>query len=586
MRQEKDLRRSAGRTSKPSSPAQAGRDFRETAAGFSLTRLLHRPDRLPAVAFPMIGAVLLWAALPPLDWWPLAWIAPAWWVWLVRQERLPGSRPYVSLWAIGFVFWLAALHWLRLPHWATSFGWIALSFYFAFYLPLFVGLSRIAVYRLRMPMVLAAPVVWTGLELARAHVLTGMTMASLGHTQYRWIELIQVSDVTGGYGVSCIVMFAAACLAQAMPCAGRRWAVWPVAAALAVVGAALGYGYWRISGAYSEPGARIALIQGSIDSELKFDSDRRDQVYEHYLELSKQAVQQHGPVDLVVWPETMFRDTLITFDSDAPVPAGFDGSQAEWIECLKVAAERSERLIAYTARTLKTPLVLGVDTQDYRSQSVRYFNSALQVARDGKILGRYDKMHLVMFGEYVPLEQYLPWLQRFTPMSVSNTPGERPVMFEVAGSAGAGSSATSRQVRLAPNICFETVIPHIIRAQVTRLRALGQEPDVLVNLTNDGWFWGSSELDMHLACGVFRAIECRKPLVIAANTGFSASIDSDGRILAQGPRRDTAALVAEVHLDQRRSWYLDHGDWPAGICLAACAVFAGIGAWQRRGTAN
>ena len=89
---------------------------------------------------------------------------------------------------------------------------------------------------------------------------------------------------------------------------------------------------------------------------------------------------------------------------------------------------------------------------------------------------------------------------------------------------------------------------------------------MLVNLTNDGWFWGSSELDMHLACGVFRAVECRKPLLIAANTGFSAWIDGDGRIRRQGPRRDADTLLAEVRLDPRSSWYLAHGDWPAG-CL-------------------
>jgi apolipoprotein N-acyltransferase len=100
---------------------------------------------------------------------------------------------------------------------------------------------------------------------------------------------------------------------------------------------------------------------------------------------------------------------------------------------------------------------------------------------------------------------------------------------------------------------------------------------VLVNLTNDGWFWGSSELDMHLACGVFRAVECRLPFLIAANTGLSAWIDGDGRIVDRGPRHSADTLLAEVRLDSRQSWYLDHGDWPAGVCLAACLVFAAVG---------
>jgi apolipoprotein N-acyltransferase len=136
-------------------------------------------------------------------------------------------------------------------------------------------------------------------------------------------------------------------------------------------------------------------------------------------------------------------------------------------------------------------------------------------------------------------------------------------------------------VRYAPDICYETVIPHLIRRQVLELREQGEEPDVLVNITNDGWFRGSSELDMHLACGVFRAIEMRKPLVIAANTGFSASIDGNGRILQQGPRRKSDALIAHVALDSRRSHYLDHGDWFSGLCLLGCAGLACVGLWTR-----
>ena len=232
--------------------------------------------------------------MPPLGFWPLAWIAPAWWVLLVRCRELPPlavgapkrrrpallliawllwfavcvaavavgnerkyegfwvtelliwpaaiglllaaarwwrNRPYRTLWLVGLVFWLSAIAWLRLPHWATCFGWLALSFYFAFYLPFFVGLSRVAVHRLRVPVIVAAPVVWTGLELARSHLLTGMTMASLGHTQYRWVQLIQLSDLGGTFAVSFLVMFVAACLGRMAPCDGRHRAPWPLAPA-------------------------------------------------------------------------------------------------------------------------------------------------------------------------------------------------------------------------------------------------------------------------------------------------------------------------------------------------------------------
>ncbi len=103
-----------------------------------------------------------------------------------------------------------------------------------------------------------------------------------------------------------------------------------------------------------------------------------------------------------------------------------------------------------------------------------------------------------------------------------------------------------------------------------------------MNLTNDGWFWGSSELDLHLMCGVFRAVECRKPMAIAANTGFSAVIDGDGRILFQGPRRDTDVVVADVPLDTRRCPYVAVGDLGAGACLAFAVAMAGVGGWRYR----
>src|SRR4029077_9251571 len=146
--------------------------------------------------------------------------------------------------------------------------------------------------------------------------------------------------------------------------------------------------------------------------------------------------------------------------------------------------------------------------------------------------------------EYIPFADWIPFLYQVTPLTGGLTSGTK------------GVSQKLGDVRYAPDICYETVIPHLIRRQVLQLREQDEEPDVLVNITNDGWFRGSSELDMHLACGVFRAIEMRKPLVIAANTGYSASIDSDGGIVDQGPRRQPAVLVAKVQLDSRRSLYL------------------------------
>ncbi|HEY6564251.1 MAG TPA: apolipoprotein N-acyltransferase, partial [Pirellulaceae bacterium] len=181
----------------------------------------------------------------------------------------------------------------------------------------------------------------------------------------------------------------------------------------------------------------------------------------------------------------------------------------------------------------------------------------------GERKGRYDKMHPVMFGEYVPLGEIFPWLYRLTPMGNGLTAGTEPRSFEVDG------------IRFAPNICFENTVPHLIRRQVRHLEAKGERPDVLVTVTNDGWFWGSSLLDHHLACGVFRAVELRRPLLIAANTGFSAWIDDRGRIRARGPRRSEGIVTAEVFpAANGSSLYLQFGDVAAILCAMTCLVAA------------
>jgi apolipoprotein N-acyltransferase len=520
----------------------------------------------------LVGAVLYWAALPPLGLWPLAWIGPAFWVWLVRRDELPherGPRPYAALWLVGFLFWLAALHWLRLPHWATSFGWVALAFYLGFYLPVFVGLSRVAVCRLRIPVIVAAPVVWTGLELARAHLLTGITMGALAHTQYRLLPLIQVSDLGGAYTVDFVVMFIAASLARMVPCNRRKWTAWPLVPAALLLAAVLGYGWVRLGGERQPPALRIALVQGSIDIEFKYDPDKQNLIHRQYCELTGEAIRRFWPLDAIVWPETMYRGTLVTCEDDAPPPDDWPDTEEQFREKASQHAQESQEALAAMGRHFGTPMVLGVDAYCYGAEGVKRFNSAAFVDSSGRLKGRYDKIHRVLFGEYVPFAGRFPWLQRLTPLPVSLDAGSRQVAFEVGG------------LRLAPNICYESVLPHVIRRQVTTLARAGRPPDVLVNLTNDGWFWGSSELDMHLVCGVFRAVECRKPFLIAANTGFSAWIDADGRIRAQGPRRASDVLLAEVSPDRRTSWYAGHGDLPAGFCLAVCLVLASIGLWHR-----
>ena len=523
-----------------------------------------------------LGAAFLWMSLPPVDWWPLAWVAPIPLLLLVRCQKMPGRRPYSVLALAGFCFWMGAFHWLRLPHPATSIGWVLVSFYFGFYFPLFVGLSRVAVYRLRTPLILAAPIVWTGLELARAHILTGMPMANLSHTQYRWTALIQISDLFGAYGVSFLVIFVAAALARMVPWEGNRWTFWPLLPAGVVLASTLFYGHYCIQNAPTgNPGPRIALIQGSIDIEMRYDPKMRERIFQDYYRLSQEAMKT-GKVDLIAWPETMFltgsdfNDVLYTYTPDAIRPPQFNGSDADFRRDLPMAAEGSKSRMARMAKTFNTSLLVGIDQLHFGPEGMESSNSAAFVARDGELVGLYSKMHLVAFGEYVPFAKQFPWLQKLTPLPVSVTPGRRPEAFELG------------DVRIAPNICYETVMPHLIRGHINTLTGEGREPDILVNLTNDGWFWGSSELDLHLACSVFRAVECRRPLLVAANTGFSAWIDGNGHIVEQGPRRAETFLIAQPEIDRRYSSYVAFGDWFSGVCLIFCGLCGLIGFRGRR----
>jgi apolipoprotein N-acyltransferase len=555
-----------------SGAASAARDAQGTRA---------TPSR-GALRLALAGSALMFLALPPIDGWPLAWVAPLPWLLLARQTELPSTppaakaatragrvrarlkafvrRPYFAIWLAGFVFWLAAVYWLTLPHWATSFGWAAISFYLAFYVPAFVGLTRVAVHRLGVSIVVAAPVVWTGLELLRGHLLSGFSMALLGHTQHRWLALIQIADVAGAYAVSFLVMLVAACLARAMPWGESRTSWWPLALAAAAVGGVLAYGRASLSVDHSRPGPRVALIQGSIPSEFKYDPTRNERILKEYLEQTRAALAQHKNVELVVWPETMWRETLIAYSQDAQPAEGATWTRPQ----LEQAARESQKNLQLFGRHFGVNALLGVDTIHYGPGRTSRYNSAVFVTAEGQVSDRYDKMHRVMFGEYVPFADRIPWLYKMTPLTGGIEAGTHLPAFKLG------------ETRLAANICFESCVPHLIRRQVAELRGRGEEPDILVNLTNDGWFHGSSELDMHLACGVFRAVELRKPFLAAANTGFSAWVDSNGLIRQRGPRQEKGFIVGDVRLDSRTSWYSRHGDWPAGICLAACAV---LGLW-------
>ncbi len=548
----------------------------------------------------LLGSLLCYLAHPPAGISVLAWLGPTPWLLLARLPRLPGRRPYLMLWFAGMAFWLAAIQWIRLPYWANIFGLFLLAAYLGAYLPVFVGLTRVAVHRLHVPLWIAAPIVWTGLEWLRARLFTGFLMASLAHTQVGHPRVIQIADLFGEYGVTFLIMLVAASIGAALPLdwistpqdsepgrpRPRRLKLRPLLPAAVALSGAFAYGQWRLhqdaaiakTQAEGGVGPTIALIQSDMHADWKGTPERDAKVMEQLHALSLQAVKESKqPVDLVVWPETMYRDPFTMIDATNGPPAGmFDAA----------GLDATRRDLAAKAAELGAAILVGVDryvavndqtTRDESGRPVGYridgYNSSALVDKSGVLVGTYDKMHLLPFGEFIPLVDWLPFLRGYSPITGRAIPGAltEPLALD--------------ELKLSVNICYETVLPHLIRRQfVHAIRETSTTPDVMVNLTNDAWYWGSSELDMHLASGVFRAVEMRTPLVVAANRGLSAHVDSMGRIVQVTERNQPATLVASVRLPTRRgaypSLFARYGDWPALGSLICCMVLAVIG-WRR-----
>lgn len=551
--------------------------------------------------------LLMWASFTPLDWGPLAWVALVPLILLVRLPQ-PMTRMYRWLYVTGFVYNLALLQWMRLGHATMYAALVALSIYMAMYVPAFVALSRVAVHRLRMPLVLAVPTIWVGLELLRAHLMTGFSWYYLGHTQHAWVELIQISDITGAYGVSFVVAMVSACVAGLVPLSvlaklrlvpadslgsaasqplGRQQVISVVACTL-VFGAVLTYGYVRRGQAEFRDGPRVALVQGNFPSSVKADPNSAGRIFQTHHYLTGRVVQYQP--DLIVWPETMYRWPLMLPQAgmtDADLQRAAPRVPLEmWRDT------SSKNAITEMSQQAGAALMIGLEAVVANPDEMHIYNSAAFVTPETGISGRYDKRHLVVFGEYIPLKDWLPWLSKLTPYSgnLGLTSGDRFQAFEYKG------------FTFAPVICFEDTVPHVVRSAVASGRE-GQPADCLVNLTNDGWFHGSSELDQHLITASFRSVELRTPTVRAVNTGVSAIIDGDGIVrepevfidgdgLGRKSMRDeangrwhkqlNAAMVSPVPLDNRSSLYLACGDWFAGICFCVTAFVLMAGLVLRR----
>ena len=518
-------------------------------------------DRVMWVA--VASGVALVAAFPPLGCWPMAFLAPCGWIRLVCRQELKTRRPLLGLYVAGFVHWLLLIQWVRLPHWSAYFGWIALTAYLAIYVPAFVLGSRVLVHRWRMPAVVVAPVVWTGLELARGYLFTGFSISLLGHSLVDTPILIQIASLFGGYGVSFVIVTVAVGIERLAVSDGNR-SVYSALYSLGLLLATVVYGYTpNLADGKEGSEISVALIQGVYDTRFGPDTDRYSaKAFQDYLRLSQEAIGGNE-IDLIVWPESMFScgdknfaTSYTTFEEPLTARPQYDLTADQLEAVLKIMAERNQTKINYVAAQLGANLLVGTARQHSAGDQDFRFNSVAYINRNGETIGMYDKQHPVMFGEYVPLGETFPWLYRLTPNENGLTAGRSPRCFDIGG------------VLVAPSICFENTVPHLIRKQTNALAEDGQDPDCLITVTNDGWFWGSSLLDVHLACGIFRAVEMRRPVLIAANTGFSAVVDSTGTVQQKAGRRKSGFLIARVQESSGFvSAYRRFGDLPALACL-------------------
>lgn len=559
-----------------------------------------------------LSLLMLWLSYSPIELAPVAWIALVPLSQLLRLKSLP--RMCLSLvWVVSTVWAMATLQWMRLGHPAMYLALGALSIYMGLYVPVFVWVGRRCVAQ-KLPVWLTVPVVWTALEFARAYLLTGFSWYYLGHSQYRWLHLIQISDIVGAYGVTFVVALVSGALAEWIPLAWlKRWNLkvpdtdirapkYPLILSFVIVTGCCGYGIARKTPpAEFPPGPAFALIQGNFTPEVKHDREMTLTRFRVHDGLTRESVKLQP--DFIVWPETMYSwpersaaegvtDEEILSQVPADVVRQYGNQASMLVEPFR--EHEVQKWLAEDSQARGAAIIMGLEAMVAEKDDLKVYNAAAFARPDLGYSGRYDKIHRVVFGEYIPLRDFFPWLVDLTPFGTNFgiDAGSQVKLFEYGG------------IRIAPLICFEDTVPHLVRRMAAQQDSEGHSCDILVNLTNDAWFHGSSELDQHLITAAFRSVETRTPMVRCVNGGISAFIDGNGQIREpdqilvmseplQGLipvltpvsgmrdpetgswRRQFSGIVfGQAPLDPRTSLYLRFGDWFAGLCgLIAVAYF-------------
>jgi apolipoprotein N-acyltransferase len=507
-------------------------------------------------ALPFLSAALLLLSFPPASVWPLAWVALLPWLVYVLDEP-KAWRALLLSYAGGFSFFAVGLAWMRhVAVVAPPTGGLVYGLHWL----LFAWAAR----SLRGPRWLTWPVAWMTLEWLRGvtpHVL--LPWFYLGHSQIHFHPLAQAADLGGVLPISGLMIAFAALSIDAVRSwfAGRRpflptpsWKRQAIGwgATLAIL---IAYGAVRVATLDVEEGPALLLVQPNIPQDnkeialkLRESPEKRrewmEKIYERNLRLMERGVAAETPApDLVVWPEAAIVHAVVAEAGVSPTRLVHNGD-----------------LVSEPARRHGVPLLVGLVLYEMGNPPDS-FNTALLVGPDGALQGRYDKIILVPFGEYVPFGSLLRGLVgRYTGLGEfhDSTPGAEPAIFEAGG------------VPFGTVICFEGVMPELCR----RIARKGAR--FIVNISNDGWFRDSSELDQILAIARFRSIENRIGFVRATNTGISAFIGPDGAVRSRlaapdGRTKEVEGTLRDrVALGRGGSPYRFWGEWwLLGAALAA-----------------
>lgn len=511
----------------------------------------------------ILGGLFWTGAFPRVEIAGLAWVAPGLLV-AAGLGKSPGEQFRLG-YVAGLTHYLTMLYWLLLiPYrwhgipFGPAVGWLALSAYLALVPALWLWLASPAENQgelgkgvlarnwfLRTSWALSGAAMWVASEMLLARFLGGMPWDLLGVSQYGMVPLIQLASVTGVYGISFIVVWASLALLSAGLLLIRRptiRSVWLGEIVLPFITVAIIFNVGlRHLNDTPQPArtVRLLLVQPSIPQTVLWDSDSAVERFQELLQQTEQALSNRA--DILVWPESALPNMVRYNTNTLNAIAGLAQRHHLWVILCSDDAER---------RSDASP-----------SAPPDYFNSSFLITPDGELRQRYIKRNLVIFGEYVPLEHWLPFLKMFTPVEGGFRPGTHGVDFFLP----------ELDLHTSVLICFEDVFPHLAR------RDISPQTDFLVNLTNDGWFDESAEQWQHALSGLFRAVENAVPLVRCCNNGLTCWIDSHGRIRQllrddRGTIYGKGFLLAEIptslaSLNHKLTFYTRHGDWFGWSCV-------------------